>query len=150
MADIVSKERRSQIMASISSKNSKPELLLRRALHSKGYRYRLHQSNLPGKPDLVFRQFNAVLFVNGCFWHGHDCPLFKIPSTNQAFWTDKINKNRVRDKNVNERIIQDGWRILIIWECSLRGKHKINFHELIVLIENWLKSKEKIREIRGV
>ena len=147
MVDVFSKEKRSQLMSAIRSKDTSPELQIRKALHAKGYRYSLHSKNLPGTPDLVFRKFNAVLFVNGCFWHGHDCSLFKLPSTNQEFWKNKILTNQKRDSKARALLTEDGWRILTVWECSLRGKAKLNFDELIVTIENWLVSDNQICEI---
>ena len=137
-------------MASISAKNTKPELLLRKALHRKGFRYRLHDKNLPGKPDLVFRGFNAVVFVNGCFWHGHDCHLFKVPATNREFWEKKIKANQVRDAKNRDLLLEQNWRVLIVWECSTRGKGRLEFEELITDVTNWLKSDGKSMEIRGL
>ena len=137
-------------MSAIRSKNTKPELQLRKALHAKGYRYRLHNRHLPGTPDLIFRRFNAVLFVNGCFWHGHDCSLFRFPSTNQDFWKNKILNNRERDAKVYGLLSHHGWRILTVWECSLRGKGKMEFEELVNTIEDWLINCIEINEIRAV
>ncbi len=136
-------------MASISAKDTKPEIKIRHSLHRKGYRYRLHAKSLPGKPDLVFKKFNAVVFVNGCFWHGHNCPLFRMPSSNQSYWTHKIETNRKRDVKNNNQLHDLNWRILTIWECSMKGKDKLNFDLLILLIENWLMSDSQILEIRG-
>ena len=98
MADIVDKKTRSKMMAGIKGKNTKPEMLIRKALFAKGLRYRLHDKNLPGKPDLVFPKYKAVIFVQGCFWHGHDCHLFKWPTSNKEYWRNKINRNREVDK----------------------------------------------------
>ena len=150
MADIFDKEKRSQVMSAIRSKNTKPELQLRKALHAKGYRFRLHNRHLPGTPDLMFRRFNAVLFVNGCFWHGHDCSLFRLPSTNQDFWKNKILSNRERDAKVYGLLSNHGWRILTVWECSLRGKGKMEFEKLVNTIEDWLNNSIEINEIRSV
>ena len=137
-------------MSSISGKNTKPELLLRKALHRKGLRYRIHDKNLPGKPDLVFRKFNAVVFINGCFWHGHDCPLFRIPATNREFWQTKFKTNRARDAKNRDLLLEQNWRVLIVWECSIRGKGRLEFEELIANVTNWLNSDEKYLEIRGL
>lgn len=137
-------------MASISAKNTKPELLLRKALHREGFRYRLHDKNLAGKPDLVFRGLNAVVFVNGCFWHGHDCHLFKVPATNREFWETKIKTNRARDTKIRDLLLGQNWRVLVVWECSTRGKGRLEFEELIADVTNWLKSDEKYLEIRGL
>lgn len=150
MADVFSLQKRREVMASISAKNTKPELLLRKALHREGFRYRLHDKNLPGKPDLVFRGLNAVVFVNGCFWHGHDCHLFKVPATNREFWETKIKTNRTRDNKNRNLLLEQNWRVLIVWECSTRGKGRLEFEELIADVTNWLKSDEKYLEIRGL
>jgi len=117
--DIVSPQQRSRMMAAVRSKDTKPELFLRRALHALGYRYRLHRRDLPGSPDLVFPGKRAVIFVHGCFWHGHDCPAAKLPTTRADFWRDKIAGNRRRDAAALERLREQGWRALVVWECEL-------------------------------
>ncbi len=150
MVDVFDLQKRREVMASISAKDTKPELLLRKALHRKGFRYRLHEKRLPGKPDLVFRGLNAVIFVNGCFWHGHDCKLFRVPATNREFWETKINNNRLRDARNRDLLLELDWRVLIVWECSTRGKGRLEFEELIINVKNWLKSDEKYLEIRGL
>ena len=137
-------------MSSISAKNTKPELLLRKALHRRGLRYRLHDKSLAGKPDLVFRKFNAVVFINGCFWHGHDCPLFRLPATNRDYWGTKIKRNQSRDAKNKHLLLDQNWRVLVVWECSTRGKGRLEFEELIANVTNWLKSDEKYLEIRGL
>ena len=136
-------------MASISAKDTKPELALRKSLHQRGYRYRLHVKNLPGKPDLVFHKFNAILFINGCFWHGHDCRLFRIPGTNQNYWTKKFDANRIRDGR-NKRLLLDlNWRVLTVWECSMRGRDKLEPDRLISTIEDWMNGNSRLSEVRG-
>lgn len=120
MADIMTSAQRSRRMSLIRSKDTKPELALRRALHARGHRYRLHVSDLPGKPDLVFGPARAVVFVNGCFWHGHKCATGHIPKTNTAFWNTKIATNRRRDARNIRRIRDEGWRVFVVWECKLR------------------------------
>ncbi len=149
MADVFDKQKRSQIMASITAKDTQPELLLRKALHARGYRYRLHDKKLPGKPDMVFRKFNAIILVNGCFWHGHDCALFRMPATNREFWQEKIRNNRNRDRNVHRLLVESGWRVLTVWECSLKGRQRSRFDELLLLIERWLLSHDDALEIDG-
>ena len=148
--DIVDPATRSRMMSRIRSENTKPEMLLRKALHKNGFRYRLHDSQIPGKPDLVFQKYHAVLFVNGCFWHGHDCPLFRMPETRNGFWEDKIRKNRERDAVVLKRLEDIGWRMGIVWECSLKGKERIGTEEIVKRIVAWLGSDTKEFEIRGV
>jgi len=137
------------MMSGIRNKNTKPELLIRKELYSRGYRYRLHSSTLPGKPDLVMKRYQAAIFINGCFWHGHDCHLFKWPSTRSEFWKLKIERNRTRDQEVQEALKELGWRRLVIWECSLRGNSKLNFYNLISSIYAWLEDNKESTEIRG-
>tara|TARA_R110001592_G_scaffold119130_2_gene322001 strand:+ start:179 stop:622 length:444 start_codon:yes stop_codon:yes gene_type:complete len=113
------------MMAGIGAKNTKPELLIRRGLFRLGYRYRLHGKSLPGKPDLVFASRKAVIFVNGCFWHGHDCHLFKWPKTRDQFWLDKIANNIRRDRKVRAELAEAGWRVCDVWECQIKGKERL-------------------------
>ena len=148
--DIVNPATRSRMMSRIRSGNTKPEMIVRRALHKNGFRYRLHDSRIPGKPDLVFPKYHAVLFVNGCFWHGHDCPLFRMPETRNEFWKSKIQKNQERDTVVRKRLEDIGWRLGIVWECSLKGKKRIGTEEIVKRIVSWLGSDTKEFEIRGV
>lgn len=122
MVDVVDKATRSRMMSGIRSKNTKPEKLIRSALHRHGFRFRLNQTSLPGKPDLVFRKYRAVIFIHGCFWHGHNCDLFKWPSSNSAFWRNKIERNRANDIEVIAALKKSGWRVMVIWECALKGK----------------------------
>lgn len=149
MADIVSPAKRSLMMAGIKGKNTKPEILIRSALHRKGFRFRIHQKSLPGNPDLVFPKYKAVVFVHGCFWHGHTCSLFKMPSTRTEFWENKIAGNRSNDAKKEGELRASGWRILVIWECSLRGKMKLPFDEVIEKSTNWLISSENHFEIKA-
>lgn len=138
MVDVVSPAARSRMMAGIKSKNTKPELALRHALHAKGLRYRLHSKSVPGRPDMIFPRYRAAVFVNGCFWHGHDCKYFKMPATRTGFWEQKISGNKARDAIVIKRLAQEGWHQLTIWECSLRGKGKDT--EVANQVANWLAS----------
>jgi DNA mismatch endonuclease (patch repair protein) len=107
-------------MANVKSRNTKPEIVLRRALFSRGLRYRLHVKRLPGTPDLVFPKYRAVVFVHGCFWHGHDCRLFVVPATNREFWVQKIDGNRSRDEQAIRALRGMGWRVMTVWECAVR------------------------------
>jgi DNA mismatch endonuclease, patch repair protein len=124
MADIMSVAERSRRMSLIRSRDTKPELALRRALHSRGHRYRIHVSTLPGKPDIVFGPSKSLVFVNGCFWHGHKCPTGHIPKSNSAFWLAKVTANRARDARNIRKLRALGWRVHIVWECQLRT-HKL-------------------------
>jgi DNA mismatch endonuclease (patch repair protein) len=123
MADVFTKKKRSDVMSKIRAKNTKPELLVRKFLFSKGLRYRLHQSSLPGKPDIILKKYHAVIFVNGCFWHGHsNCNKSTLPTSNAAFWRKKIQSNMERDKNTKHSLKKLGWTIFIIWECDIKNK----------------------------
>lgn len=124
MADIHTKAARSKNMAAVKNKNTKPEMQIRKELHKRGFRYSLHNKNIPGKPDLYFRKYNAALFINGCFWHMHDCPRGKIPETNSEFWEEKLNRNKQRDIEVRQALDEIGVRHMTVWECDLRGKNK--------------------------
>lgn len=121
MVDTLSVGERSRVMSLVRGKNTRPEMLDRRLLHGAGFRYRLHDATLPGKPDLVFSRKRKVIFVHGCFWHRHqDCDLARIPKSNQAFWLAKLEGNKIRDES-NQRKLQDaGWSTLVVWECELR------------------------------
>jgi DNA mismatch endonuclease, patch repair protein len=150
MADVVSPEKRSQMMAGIKGKDTGPELLIRRALHARGLRFRLHDRRLPGTPDLVFPSRKAVVFVEGCYWHGHDCHLFKLPSSRTEFWSEKIEGNRRRDIRVRQELQILGWRQLTVWECALKGRARLPFPAVVDTIVQWLESSEPAGEIEGM
>jgi DNA mismatch endonuclease (patch repair protein) len=123
MADIFSKEKRSEIMAAVKGKNTGAELLVRRFLWANGIRYRLYSPNLPGKPDIVIPRCKLVIFIHGCFWHGHEnCPRGRLPKSRVKYWKSKIEANRRRDTLVEEKLKDLGWRQIIIWDCQLRSK----------------------------
>lgn len=138
------------MMANIKARDTKPEIAIRKALHSKGYRYKLHDNSLPGKPDMVFPQYNAVIQIQGCFWHMHDCHLFKWPKTRPDFWRDKITGNKMRDKENLIALQQLGWRVLEIWECAIKGKFKRNIEEIICCSITWLHSESIYDSISGI
>lgn len=123
-------------MARIKSKNTKPELLVRKYLFKKGLRYRLYNKNLPGKPDLTFPKYNTVLFVNGCFWHHHNCKYGTTPKTNTSFWLDKFKKNQMRDEKNYNQLVSMGWNVIIIWECQLKKNLNQNLEKLYSRIIN--------------
>ena len=147
MTDVHSAEARSRNMAAIRGKDTKPEMTIRRALHAKGFRYRLHNRELPGRPDLVFRKHKAVIFVHGCFFHGHKCRTFRWPASNVDFWRAKIGSNWKRDLRVLAVLRQAGWRTAVVWECAVRatGGPTIAATELALI--QWLRSKEPSLEI---
>jgi DNA mismatch endonuclease, patch repair protein len=120
VADMFSKDKRSEVMRAIRGKNTKPEMFVRRLLHRMGYRYRLHQANLPGKPDLVFAGRRKVIFVHGCFWHGHAaCAAGRIPKTNGSYWASKILRNQTRDARSVRKLRRGRWGVAVVWECQL-------------------------------
>ena len=115
-------EQRSRNMSAIKSKNTKPEIKVRKVLHSMGYRFRLHSKNLPGSPDIVLPKYKTVIFVHGCFWHRHEnCKYTSTPKTRQEFWENKFNSNKKRDQKIQKEIIDLGWKFIIIWECEARN-----------------------------
>lgn len=134
MADVHSKEVRSYNMSRIKGKNTKPEMLVRQFLHANGFRYRLHVKDLPGKPDIVLPKYKAVIFVHGCFWHGHaHCKYYVIPKTRTEWWLNKLNKNIENDKKANDTLGQAGWKVHTIWECDLKSDRNM------FILENLLK-----------
>lgn len=140
MPDIVDPQTRSRMMAGIQGKNTKPELAIRHGLHALGFRYRLHDARLPGKPDLVMPRYRTVVFINGCFWHGHDCHLFKWPSTRPEWWREKIEKTRLTDAAALAALEKDGWRVAVVWECALKGRTRLPLDEVIGELANWIVS----------
>jgi DNA mismatch endonuclease, patch repair protein len=123
MSDIYSKSKRSEIMSKISGKNTKPEILFRKALFRKGFRYKINDKELPGKPDIVLHKYNTVIFIHGCFWHGHpECKYSKLPETNHSFWESKINATILRDSKNIEALENLGWNTYIVWQCEIRNK----------------------------
>ena len=120
MVDTISKEQRSATMAKVHSKNTKPEILVRSLLFRRGYRFRICQPCLPGKPDIVLKKYKSAIFVHGCFWHGHDnCKNARIPKSNVEFWTNKIKRNKERFAEVKRQLELEGWKVIVIWECEL-------------------------------
>ena len=148
-ADTVSTAVRSRMMAAVKGKNTKPELAIRSALHRRGFRFRLHRKGLPGRPDLVFTRRNAVIFVHGCFWHGHDCHLFRWPKSREDFWREKIDRNIERDRNQREALVNAGWRVGTVWECALKGKTRLPFDSVVDQCAIWLESDIKTLEVSG-
>ena len=148
-ADIVSPATRRRMMSGIQGKNTKPELAIRSALHREGFRFRLHCKDLPGSPDLVLPRHRAVLFVHGCFWHGHGCHLFKWPSTRRTFWRRKIEGNMARDQRQQAALLDMGWRVATLWECAMKGKARLPFQEVVNACVNWLNSDKKLLVVNG-
>ena len=147
MADVHSPATRSKNMRAIRARDTRPELRLRRVLHASGLRYRLHETKLPGAPDLVFPKYRAVLFVHGCFWHMHSCRYFKVPETRTEFWVKKLEANRDRDRRVRIALLATGWRVGIVWECALRFSVKTGNSDLAEKIGAWLRNDSHRLEI---
>jgi len=139
------------MMAAIRSEDTNPEMALRRCLSSLGYRYRLHHRSLPGKPDMVFPKYRAVVFVNGCFWHHHECPDVKMPTTRRAWWRNKLEGNRKRDMAALKALRDIGWRALVVWECSIRRQKDPDaaMRRVADRVSRFLQSKRKMAVITG-
>jgi DNA mismatch endonuclease, patch repair protein len=121
MADVHNKEQRSYNMSRIKGKDTKPEMLVRKFLHAQGFRYKLHDKTLPGKPDIVLPKYKTVIFIHGCFWHGHEnCKYFVVPKTRTEWWTEKIQKNTANDEKAMTLLKNTGWKIITLWECNLK------------------------------
>ena len=138
MADVFDEVTRSRMMAGIRGKDTRPEMIVRKALFRKGFRYKLHDKKLPGRPDLVFPKYRAVIFVHGCFWHQHHCHLFKWPATRRDFWKAKLDANASTDLRVVRRLMGEGWRIMVIWECALKGRTKLPLEAITQRAATWL------------
>lgn len=155
MMDNVDSQTRSRMMSGIRGKDTRPELLLRSGLHRLGFRHRLgttyrwHGKLLPGRPDLVYPKYKAVIQVNGCFWHRHKCHLFKWPGTREEFWRKKLSDNAARDSRNNKELELLGWRVLVVWECAVKGRTRRNYTEVINTAANWLQFDTTSAEISG-
>lgn len=136
-------------MAGIRSRDTRPELVIRKGLHALGYRYRLHSATLPGKPDIVLARHQAVILVHGCFWHGHDCHLFRLPATRPEFWASKLERNRQRDAEVRRALRDQGWRLLVIWECALKGRLRLRPEDVLARAAGWIERGGDAEEIAG-
>lgn len=136
-------------MSAIRSRNTAPEMFLRRQLHQRGFRYRLNVRDLPGRPDIVLPRYSAVIFAHGCFWHGHDCHLFRWPGTRVDFWKSKITRNREVDRAALDALQARGWRTAVVWECALRGPSRLPADEVLEGIVEWLTRGEGQLEIRS-
>lgn len=149
MADVVDKATRSRMMAGIRGKNTKPELVIRSALHRRGLRFKLHDAALPGKPDLVFPKFGAVVFIHGCFWHRHECQYFKWPRSNKAFWRSKLLGNVRRDAVMLSALENAGWRVCVLWECGLKQKNIAVLDRIHEQIAKWIRASDTPRKSKS-
>jgi DNA mismatch endonuclease (patch repair protein) len=136
-------------MAAVRARDTKPELMIRKALHAAGFRFRLNTRDLPGRPDIVLPRYRAVVFVHGCFWHRHECDLFRWPESRPEFWREKLNANAVRDRQAAEALRETGWRQAVVWECALKGRKKRDFQDTMQRLTGWIKSDRKAITIGG-
>lgn len=149
-SDPLTPEQRRLNMSRIRASDTRPEMVIRRGLHALGLRYRLHDRRLPGTPDLVFRKSRTVIFVHGCFWHGHDCPLGVKPGSNTSFWEKKIGGNQRRNHAVETDLIAAGWRVATVWECALRGRTKLPLADVLDQLEAFVRQGDSKRlEVPG-
>ena len=135
------------MMSGIRGKDTRPELIIRCGLFRRGFRFRVHVTNLPGKPDIVLAKYKAVILVNGCFWHGHECSLFKWPSSRVDFWRNKIEANKKHDIELLGLLKARRWRILVVWECATKGREKWPAEKLLDAIEKWVLEGTEYSEI---
>jgi DNA mismatch endonuclease (patch repair protein) len=149
MADTVTPEVRSRMMSAIRGHNTKPELAVRKGLHALGFRYSLHSNRFPGRPDIVLPKYSAVIWIHGCYWHGHDCGAAKLPASNESYWHPKIARTRARDEKNSAAVAAAGWRYLVIWECCLRGKAAPGIERVLTLAADWLRNGKDSMEFRG-
>lgn len=149
LPDVVDPATRSQMMSAIRAKDTRPEMVVRRGLHARGLRYRLHVRGLPGTPDMVFPASRAVLFVHGCFWHGHSCHLFRMPGTRRDFWEAKIARNREVDDRSARALANLGWRVGVVWECALKGRTRLPADEAIDRCAEWLRGESPELQVEG-
>jgi DNA mismatch endonuclease, patch repair protein len=138
------------MMSGIRGKDTRPELIVRKGLHATGFRYRLHVKELPGKPDLVLPKYGAVIFVHGCFWHGHDCSLFKWPSSRPEWWKAKILRNRTNDAEATKALLSRGWRVLEIWECALKGRFRYPADQVVIFAAEWLHEGSDLLTVKEI
>jgi DNA mismatch endonuclease (patch repair protein) len=149
MADIVDAATRSRMMSGIRGRNTKIEVDLRRALFARGFRYRIEVRSLPGRPDIVLPRYRAVIFVHGCFWHAHDCSLFRLPASRPDFWKAKLEGNAARDGRAVEALAHLGWRVATVWECATRGREAGAVGTVADRLMEWIRGSAPVLNIRG-
>jgi len=147
MADVVDAATRSRMMSGIRGTHTKPERQIRSLLHRRGFRFRLHAKQMPGRPDIVLPRHRAVILVHGCFWHGHSCPLFRLPATRPEFWKAKIDRNRQNDSRASAGLLAAGWRVATVWECALRGRTAMDEVDVADTLARWIRSDENSIEL---
>jgi DNA mismatch endonuclease (patch repair protein) len=148
--DVLTPEQRRLNMSRIRGKDTKPEMMLRAGLHRAGLRFRLHARELPGRPDLIFPRYRAAVLIHGCFWHGHDCALFKLPRTRTEFWSGKIASNQLRDQQTEAALASAGWRVMTVWECAVKGPARQPFSDVIAACDNFIRGSCLQSELQGL
>lgn len=149
MTDRLTQQQRSFNMARIRGRDTRPEMTVRRLLHAQGFRFRLHRRDLPGRPDIVLTRWKTAIFVHGCFWHGHHCPLFRWPASNPDFWRTKIEGNMSRDAAALLSLHSTGWRSLVVWECALKGRGRLTPEALAEALASFITASAQSGEIGG-
>ncbi|HEY5713016.1 MAG TPA: very short patch repair endonuclease [Allosphingosinicella sp.] len=149
MADVVNTATRSRMMSGIRARDTKIEIAIRKALFARGFRYRTDVRTLPGRPDIVLPRWKAVVLIHGCFWHAHDCGLYKIPATRPDFWRNKLEGNRERDRSNEAALLGDGWRVAVVWECALRGRGEAALINVFDQLAAWIRGADQLIELRG-
>ncbi|MBS0505262.1 MAG: DNA mismatch endonuclease Vsr [Proteobacteria bacterium] len=147
MADVVDAATRSRMMAGIRGRDTKIEVSVRKALHSRGFRYRTDVRGLPGRPDIVLPRWHAVVQVRGCFWHAHDCGLCRIPATRREFWQEKLEGNAKRDRRNDAALLDAGWRVATVWECGIRGKGPVALTDVADALAHWIRGGSRSIEL---
>ena len=150
MADVVDMATRSRMMSGVRGRDTKLEVFLRSSLHRRGFRFRKNVGGLPGKPDIVLHRYSAIILANGCFWHGHQCHLFRLPATRPEFWRAKIDANMARDARNIHRLREEGWRVLLVWECAWKGRTRVALEGLVDRTAGWITGSTEFAEIEGV
>lgn len=152
MTDIVDSGTRSRMMSRIGSRDTRIEVSLRKALFARGFRYRKNVRQLPGSPDIVLPKYRAAVFVHGCFWHGHDCSLFRLPASRPVFWRTKIDANRARDARAGSELAELNWRVAVVWECALRGRDRLAGDAVVDTLVAWITdaNRDGCLLIRGI
>lgn len=150
MADVVDAATRSRMMSGIRRRDTKIEIVIRKALHARGFRFRLDVRSMPGRPDIVLPRWRSVVLVHGCFWHAHDCGLCRVPATRPDFWRAKLEQNAARDRRNRIALLDAGWRVATVWECALRGKGQDAASEITDRLAAWLKGRCPTLEITGL
>lgn len=143
MSDLKNKEQRSRNMGAIKSSNTLPEIYIRKLLHSEGFRYRINKKSLPGKPDIVLARYKTIVFIHGCFWHKHSCYLGTTPKSNVDFWIKKLDSNVIRDRQNIHSLLEARWKVIIIWGCAIKGKHKLPESTMKSLLFSYIRDSSK-------